>query len=696
MKLDLNNISSAVEQTDEFLDRSGVDARTKHKYRLLVEELLLDYMDLHENAEFKIRFTSRLKKISITILVMCESRDLVSEKGSIIRQNIISGLDRPPTWKYSRGTNIITLSPQPTLPDFKSVWKILRYMAERKKSFVLGVVIRFIQMLFNVLEPLLTARIIVAYAGSEITRIYLVAVMILLQAAVSSFLNYIASRLLRDSYSSMIKQMKVDLTENILGIKTACMDEKGSGVFTQRLVTETANVADSIDGVLKVSTELFQLVSLMIAILMVSPKMFVYETVVFTTYVIIQRAQLRRITDDDRRYRSAMERHTSFSGEMIRAHRDIKLLHCEDSFMDKLNNSINESVDLATDMRVRSMKFILLRTQFVSWTNLIYMALLGFGISIGQLLPSSALILFNYNGRVFTCSTAVSTIMTTLNDLALSSERIYQLMYSGDFEKEIFGETHLDNVKGDIELKNVYYSYKRSNGSTVNVLNGMNLHIRPGEFVAFVGASGCGKSTILSLISRLYDPDSGTVLLDGRDIKELDKETVRGNIQMISQMPYIFNMSIRDNLAVVNSGITEEEMIAACKLACIHDDIIKLPQGYDTVVGEGGVNLSGGQRQRLAIARSFVQDYPVVMFDEATSALDNITQAKIRTAIDNMQGKRTVILIAHRLSTVINCEHLFFVSGGKIIADGTHKELIEKCPEYRALYHGEGADANDK
>ena len=694
LKLDRYNIRNTILKADDFLERSGVEAATRTKYRLLLEEILLDYMKKAPDTEFRLVYKSRLRSISMSLHVKCESCDILSETGSPVRNRLLKNFGPLPQWSYHKGENVYLFTPPSSLPDLKNVKKILLYMM-KQKTFLLGVIIRFIQMIFNIIEPILTAAIIVAYTGSEMKKIYIVAALLLGQAALSSLLNYAGSRLLRNAYSGMMKRLKFDLTENILRIKTDCMDEKGSGVFTQRLITETSNIAEHLDSVLNVSTEVFRLLSLMIAFLLLSVNMFVYEMILFVFYILIQKAHLRNLTDDDRKYRSAMEKHTSFAGEMVRAHRDIKLLHCEDSFIKKLDSSIEESIDVETAMRVRSMKFILLRTQFVSWTDFIYMALLALHMSLGAMTASAALVLFSYNGRFFICSRSVSSFMDSLNGLALSSERIYQLMNSDDYEKETFGEKHIDEVKGDIELRDLKFSYRRANGSRVNVLNGMNLHIKSGEFVAFVGGSGCGKSTVLSLISRLYDPDEGSVLLDGCDIRELDMDSIRSNIGMVSQMPYIFNMSIRDNLSVVKADMTDEEMISACKTACIHDDIMKLPQGYNTIVGEGGITLSGGQRQRLAIARSIVRRYPIIMFDEATSALDNITQAKIRTAIDNLQGSRTVIMIAHRLSTVINCEHLFFLSGGKVIAEGTHKELLENCKEYRALYLEEGGESDD-
>ena len=187
----------------------------------------------------------------------------------------------------------------------------------------------------------------------------------------------------------------------------------------------------------------------------------------------------------------------------------------------------------------------------------------------------------------------------------------------------------------------------------------------------------------------MYDVDKGKITIDGVDIKKLDEDSIRGNITIISQNPYIFNLSIRDNLKLVKSDLTDDEMIEACKLACLDEFISSLPEGYDTVVGEGGVNLSGGQRQRLAIARAFIQKTEIILFDEATSALDNDTQSKIQQAIDNLKNEYTILIIAHRFSTIINCDRIYFIEDGKVIATGNHDELLKNCKSYKDLYESE-------
>ena len=191
------------------------------------------------------------------------------------------------------------------------------------------------------------------------------------------------------------------------------------------------------------------------------------------------------------------------------------------------------------------------------------------------------------------------------------------------------------------------------------------------------------------MIDRLYRVPDGSIFIDGIDINQLTRNAIRNNISIITQNPYIFNMSIRDNLRLVKENMTDQEMIYVCQMACLHDFVMSLPNGYDTVVGEGGLTLSGGQRQRLAIARAFLKKTEIILFDEATSALDNETQLEIQQALRNMQGEYTILIIAHRLSTVIDSDRIYVVDDGKIIAQGKHEELLKECSLYRNLYEKE-------
>ena len=311
--------------------------------------------------------------------------------------------------------------------------------------------------------------------------------------------------------------------------------------------------------------------------------------------------------------------------------------------------------------------------------------LLVFMIVNKELNIPNSLVIHNYMGGVTSIVYYFSMLITSVKDFNLSCNRIFSIINGCEFTKEKFGTKHIDKVEGNFEFKNVTFSYKENE----IILKDISFSVNKNETVAFVGKSGAGKSTIFSLLCKMYDNYEGVITIDGIDIKELDKDTIRGNITIISQNPYIFNLSIKDNLRLVKKNVTLEEIKEACKLACLDEFIESLPDKYDTLIGEGGVNLSGGQRQRLAIARALVQKTEIILFDEATSALDNETQRQIQKSIDNMKKDYTILIIAHRLSTVINSDRILFLNNGKIEDVGTHKELLKKNKEYKKLYEAE-------
>jgi ATP-binding cassette subfamily B (MDR/TAP) protein 1 len=235
-----------------------------------------------------------------------------------------------------------------------------------------------------------------------------------------------------------------------------------------------------------------------------------------------------------------------------------------------------------------------------------------------------------------------------------------------------------EGIHGDIEFKNIVFEYpSRPN---VIVMKHFNLSIRSGQHIALVGESGCGKSTITGLIERFYDPKEGQVLIDGRDIRELDVQWLHRNIAIVTQEPTLFATTIRKNItyAVGDENVTMDRVIECAKAANCHDFITSLPNGYDTVVGERGVSMSGGQKQRIAIARAMIQDASVLLLDEATSALDTEAEALVQAALDRLMVGKTTIVIAHRLSTVRNCHLIVAMRAGEVIEMGTHDALVQK------------------
>lgn len=237
-------------------------------------------------------------------------------------------------------------------------------------------------------------------------------------------------------------------------------------------------------------------------------------------------------------------------------------------------------------------------------------------------------------------------------------------------------------LKGSISFKDVHFSYTKRK----EALNGINFSVNPGDCIAFVGASGAGKSTIINLIPRFYDINSGTIAIDGYDIKGLNLAHLRNNIALVSQEVALFDLSVADNISYGCSNYSQDDIYNVAKASAAHEFIEKLPNGYDTIIGENGVTLSGGQRQRLAIARAMLKNAPILLLDEATSALDTDSERHIQQSLNELMKGRTTIMVAHRLSTVIDAKQIYVLDKGTIIESGTHQQLLQLNKQYAHLW----------
>ena len=262
------------------------------------------------------------------------------------------------------------------------------------------------------------------------------------------------------------------------------------------------------------------------------------------------------------------------------------------------------------------------------------------------------------------------------------AERVKKILDLPDEYSIKDGHLELKEPIGELRVENLSFNYP---GSDKKVLDSINCSFVRGKKYAIVGKSGSGKTTFVNLIPRFYDPTGGTVYVNGIDYRELKLLPYRKRLGVVSQEIILFRGTLKENIAVGKPDATMEEIIEAAKIACIHDDIVSLPNGYDTLLGEGGVQLSGGQRQRIAIARAILKDPDVLILDEATSALDSETERAIQQAIDEKFRDRILITVAHRLSTVLNSDEILFMRDGKLVGKGSHRELYEKLPDYRKL-----------
>lgn len=572
------------------------------------------------------------------------------------------------------------------MKEFFSNLKKAWVYGKGQKKFIIGyIVFNIIFIFINLFVPILSAKSIVELTNNKLNQVVFIGFVILVVELLRNFANYITGYFRQQIYRETYSKIETTLGAEILKIENQSLDEKGSGLFIQRLTNDASKIADIFVVLNIYLTNILTDIGIFLAVFIINKVVFFYLLLTICTIFVVEKKRTNVVNAQDKIYRKKNERVSGFIGELVRGAHDIKMLNAENSFIKELDSKIIDLNNEKYKMDEKNRNYILLSATLSDIFSTGNIILSVFLITQNLLSIPNALVINNYLGRLTSIIYFVSQFLEKVKDFNLSSERVFAIMDSKEFGKEKFGKKHIDKVNGDFEFKNVTFTY--ANGH--KVIDNMNFKIKANSTVAFVGKSGSGKTTVFNLLCKMYNIDSGKITIDGIDIKELDKDSIRGNITIISQNPYIFNLSIRDNLRLVKENITDEEMIEACRTACLEDFIKSLPDGYDTVIGEGGINLSGGERQRLAIARALVQKTEIILFDEATSALDNETQANIKKAIDNMKNEYTILIIAHRLSTVIDCDRILFLDEGKIKAEGTHKELLRTCKNYRNLYEAE-------
>lgn len=565
---------------------------------------------------------------------------------------------------------------------FSYLKKTYAFAKKDKKYLIFFLIGSIFYCVLGVIVPLLTAKRIVSLTSELWLQVSLTTLAILIIELINVFILYIDNCFINRFFYSVKKNIQLKLAKETLKINMDTLNHNSSGLFIERINNDSDELANVFLILIDYITFLLSNIGVFISIFFLNKIIFLIYLLFLLVLFFGQKYAADKIQEKRKVMKKKQEKTSGFISELVRGAQDIKVLNAENSFLHSAETRIEDlgNASIAT-FKTRA-RFKLINGSIRNILDfLVMMAGVGF-ILYGDLEVATMLIILSYRGNIMSISGNFENFLDNLKQFNLSAEKIFDVIESEKFPKETFGNKHLKKAEGNIEFKNVSFKYDEEQ----EVLKDVNFKINPNETVSFVGKSGSGKSTIFNLIAGLYYPSGGQILIDGIPITELDKDSIRGNLSIISQNPYIFNMSIRENLQIIKEDLTEEEMIEACKMACLHDFILTLKDGYDTVVGESGVTLSGGQRQRLAIARALVQKTEIILFDEATSALDNETQAEIQKSIQNMQGEYTILIIAHRLSTVINSNRILLVEDGKIIASGTHQELLKKNKMYQNLY----------
>lgn len=563
--------------------------------------------------------------------------------------------------------------------------RMLKYFKTLKLDLFMLIVFTIIYCLIGIVNPIVNANLLTSLTDFNVNKsIYFALFMIgisLVGLFTSYFINIIYIKGLKQK---LILNIRKDMAKSIFHMETVHFEKHSSGEFTNRIMNDPEQVSNLLSVVQFSFFNLITDIFILIYVLCVNYILGIIYIVSFFVIYIYEKITLNRIKKLSEQSKKITDKNVGLLNEIIRGIRDIKILNITEKTGHMVIKGLDESISIDGEKSIKhSISFDVVR--FMQSVSAFIVILVGIFLTYKQMLTATNLIIiYMYRTNIYDLSLCYRSIKECLNEYLIACTRIFEFMDDDKYTKEIFGNKELVNISGKIEIKNLSFSYSKK-----RVLNNIDLVIHPNDTIGIVGASGSGKTTLLHLLSKIYKVDRDKIFVDGIDINDLTKDSIRNNIAVISQNPYIFNLTIQENLKLISDNVTMADIVRVCKVAQIHDYIMSLPDKYDTLLGEGGTNLSGGQKQRLAIARALLKGSKIILFDEATSALDNVTQNELRKSINNISADYTIIIVAHRLSTIKDCNKIYVMNKGKIVGEGTHKELLENNKYYKKLYQEE-------
>lgn len=564
-------------------------------------------------------------------------------------------------------------------------WKFLWEFLKPYKIYLLVIIIcGIIYSAVNAIIPIIESNIIAAIGTSLFQQAIRLGIIIFIIMMAVNVLLWIYNVTYSKVYQKIVKDMSYRLAKETLLIETKAFDSHGSGEFINRINRDPARIASFMNNIRNIITHMIADIGVCIYILVINPLIGILFFTLFLILYVIGVKAAKKKTEWRKKRNEVGDQTSSTLTEMVRGIRDIKLLNLKSLFLNQVDEKLEQEkmIDYQSDVVMEKYYRF---NHVVSEVFFIVILILGVYFVFHNMLSlANFIVIYVYRSRPRQLVTHCVRLKEILLEVNIIAQRMYEIIYHTDFPKEQFGTQKASKFDGLIEFKNVTFRY-----TDRNILKDFTLTIQPNETVAIVGKTGAGKSTIFQLLTRNYQVNQGKIQIDGDDIRNFDETSFHNNITMIPQNPYIFHMTIRENLQLVKEDLTDEEMKEVCKIACLDAFIESLPNQYDTIIGEGGVNLSGGERQRLSIARALLKKSEIILFDEATSALDNRTQSSITKAIHNLSSEYTVLIIAHRLSTIRECHRIIVIDQGKIVGDGTHQELLKTNPYYKSLYQEE-------
>lgn len=563
---------------------------------------------------------------------------------------------------------------------------IIKLIKEDRWRLIVSGILLFLCGLTGIFTGYLNGAAVEAITNSNINLAIMYLIMyFFIGVLIGTILSGLANSMLLKIESKLTRKLGFNTYKKALNLPAIAFEEMSSGEIINRIT----NDADSLSFTFG---KMINMISSIVTALVILVYVFFNSWIVgliLIIFLIILYFIIKKYTpllkDAHKERKTTQDSFTSLANESIRGIREIKTLGIKEQLIINAKKSIDnifkvskKEIDLETrfNIVISLLKEVLEVGVFIICIILLYYK---------QITLTFFIAMTYYIYRYMWFIECLNDFTETYQKVSVSLDRVNEILENQKFNDVVFGNTNINNMKGIIKFKDVSFSYPNEE----KVLDDFNLIIEPNKKIAIVGASGQGKSTLFNLITRLFDANAGTISIDDVNILDISEECLRKNVSIIRQEPFIFNRTILENFKIIDENIKLKDVKKYVKEAYLDEYIESLPKKYDTLLGEGGVNLSGGQKQRLAIARTLAKNSKIILFDEATSALDNNSQEFIKKSIDNLVKNHTVVIVAHRLSTIIDADVIYVIDKGRVIASGTHNQLLTSCDYYKNLYKSE-------
>ena len=579
---------------------------------------------------------------------------------------------------------------QKKVPMGKTLARLWRYIGKYRFLVILAAFLALTSSLLAIIGPRLSGKAINAIdfgAGKiNMQTVYSCVIWMLICYLSSSALSYVLQVVMLKLSRSVSKQMRHDVFENLTKLPVGFFDkfQPGDIISTLTYDVDTVNQSLSTD-LLHILQSSVTVVASLIMMLTIAPRLVLILFVTIPITILLTRYITKKVRPLFRKRSAKLGALNGFVEEMLSGQKTIHAYGQEAAVLERFDEKNEEAIFAYTKAEADGT----ITGPSVNFINNISLALVStFGSLLflkGGVLLGDLNSFIQYSRRFTGPINETANIISELQSAFAAAERVFSLIDAEQEPADAENAVELDHVEGDVRLEDVDFSYVEGQP----IIQGLNLHAKPGSLTAIVGPTGAGKTTIINLLMRFYDVQAGKIFVDGHEIREVTRASLRKAYSMVLQDTWLFHGTIYDNLAYGKPGATMEDVVAAAKAARIHGYISRLPQGYDTVLTDNGTSISKGQKQLLTIARAMLLDSHMLILDEATSNVDTRTEHRIQQAMRTLMKGKTCFVIAHRLSTIQSADNILVLDGGKVVEQGNHESLMAQKGFYYKLYQSQ-------